>query len=260
MKQNIIPARGFTLVELLVVITILAIISVTAYTSFSGATDKAKNSTKTGHLASIEGGLNVFFMENNYYPMPSQYNANTNVWGYSGSTTNATLCSTYSGTSDGSQILTVNTGAIVGGGAVFMSGVATQIGAKGTMDSYVLPKKYLSQELSDPVLNDIKVGNNQVLKDYGIGEYIYGVYAKNNTTWDNTSKKGSAYNLAMVLSDDQKIAVTKISGIFDNSTCVGCPVTLIGSGSANNNLRDGESYSGATFTADTRIAYPIVGF
>jgi prepilin-type N-terminal cleavage/methylation domain-containing protein len=33
--------KGFTLVELLVVITILAIISVVAYQSFGGATDKA---------------------------------------------------------------------------------------------------------------------------------------------------------------------------------------------------------------------------
>lgn len=47
MKQYVTSdTTGFTLVELLVVITILAIISITAYTSFSGSTDKAKNSTK----------------------------------------------------------------------------------------------------------------------------------------------------------------------------------------------------------------------
>ena len=59
------------------------------------------------------------------------------------------------------------------------------------MDSSVLPKQYLSQELADPSIKDIKVGETETLKDYGIGEYIYGVYAKNNTTgpWASTSKK-----------------------------------------------------------------------
>lgn len=51
---NVSNRKGFTLVELLVVITILAIISVVAYTSFGGATDKAKNSTKLQQLASID--------------------------------------------------------------------------------------------------------------------------------------------------------------------------------------------------------------
>lgn len=72
------------------------------------------------------------------------------------------------------------------------------------MDALVLPKKYLSAELSDPVYKDIKVGADKVLKDYGIGEYIYGVYGKNNSDWTITSKKGSAYNLAMVIGDEQK--------------------------------------------------------
>lgn len=106
MKQNIIPTAGFTLVELLVVITILAIISITAYTSFSGSTDKAKNSTKIGHIASIETGLNTFFVDKNYYPMPSQY-ATNNLWGYSG-TLNATIANTFSGSKSGDQIISVS--------------------------------------------------------------------------------------------------------------------------------------------------------
>lgn len=126
----------------------------------------------------------------------------------------------------------------------------------------MLSKQYLSQELSDPSIKDIKVGNTETLKDYGIGEYIYGVYAKNNSagSWDNTSKKGTAYNLALVVADDQKGVVTKISGNFDKSTCINCPNTLIGSGTSNNNLKDGESYSGSTFDTNTRVAYPISGF
>ena len=266
MKQKV-TTSGFTLVELLVVITILAIISITAYTSFSGSTDKAKNSTKIGHIASIETGLNTFFVEKNYYPMPSQYVAGTNVWGYDG-TKNATISNTFTGSKNGDAILSVSGTLIVGGGKVFESGSPTaQIGAKGTIDSDVLSKQYLSQELADPSVKDIKVGNTEILKDYGIGEYVYGVYAKNvlaadwtSTTVFPTLKKGSAYNVAIVVSDDQKGMVTKISGNFDKSTCINCPNTLIGSGTSNNNLKDGESYNGSTFNADTRVAYPISGF
>lgn len=147
-----------------------------------------------------------------------------------------------------------------------MSGASTstgQIGAKGTIDSDVLPKQYLSQELSDPSLRDTKVENDKTLKDYGIGEYVYGVYAKNNTTgsWNSTSKKGSVYNLAVVVSDDQKGVITKVSGNFDASTCTNCPNTLIGSGTINNNLKDAESsYTGSIDDPNARFAYPINGF
>lgn len=260
MKQNVVSARAFTLVELLVVITILAIISITAYTSFSGSTEKAKNATKIGHITNIETGLNTFFVSKNYYPMPSEYSA-TNLWGYSGSL-DAAVSNTFSGSKNGDQILSVSGGLLtVGGGKVYASGSSVSpIGAKGTIDSDVLPKQYLSQELSDPSIKDVTVGDTQVLKDYGIGEYIYGVYAKNNTDWTSASKKGSAYNLAVVTSDDQKGVITKISGNFDKSTCVNCPNTLIGSGTSNTNLKDGESYTGSTFDANTRVAYPISGF
>ncbi|MDD5377372.1 MAG: type II secretion system protein [Candidatus Gracilibacteria bacterium] len=260
LKQSVVSSAGFTLVELLVVITILAIISITAYTSFSGSTDKAKNATKLNHIGNIETGLNAFFVDKNYYPMPSQYDANKNVWGFD-STKSATIANTFTGTKSGDAIATVLTGSIVGGGIVYESGSSTnKIGAKGTMDSDVLSKQYLSQEISDPSIKDIKVGNTETLKDYGIGEYVYGVYTKNNTDWTNASKKASAYNLAVVVSDDQKGIITKISGNFDKSTCINCPDTLIGSGTANNNLKDGESYSGSVFDANTRVAYPISGF
>lgn len=258
MKQNIASTRGFTLVELLVVITILAIISVTAYTSFSGSTDKAKNSTKLNHIASIGMGIEKSFLDNTYYPMPSQYST-TNLWGYKSVAAN--IANTFTGTKSGDAIATVNATSTLGGGIVYESGSATnQIGAKGTIDSDVLAKKYLDQELADPAIKDIKVGNTETLKDYGIGEYVYAVYAKNNTDWTSASKKASAYNLAITIADEQKGAVTKVSGNFDKSTCVNCPNTLIGPGTANNNLKDGESYLGSTFDANTRVAYPISGY
>jgi hypothetical protein len=48
-----------------------------------------------------------------------------------------------------------------------MSGSSpSPIGAKGTIDGSVLPKQYLSQELADPAIKDIKVGETETLKDY----------------------------------------------------------------------------------------------
>lgn len=109
-QKNVLPnTRGFTLVELLVVITILAIISITAYTSFSGATDKAKNSTKLGHATTIETGLNTFFIDKNYYPMPSQYSA-MNLWGYN-NTLAASISNTFTGVINNSQIENITSGA-----------------------------------------------------------------------------------------------------------------------------------------------------
>ena len=253
MKTN---TSGFTLVELLVVITILAIISITAYTSFSGSTDKAKNSTKLGHIASINTGLNTFFTDNTYYPMPSQYDANTNVWGYN-SATGATNCDTFTGAKSGDQIVSVSGALIVGGGKVMNIATPTQQdGAKGTIDSSVLSKQYLDQALSDPALKDIKVGSDKTFADFGLGEYMYAVYAKNNTDWTATSKKGSYYNLAVTISDDQKGAVSKISGNYDASVCVGCVASLIGP-----SAKDGASYTGSEVSNSAiTIPYPISGF
>ncbi|MDQ1344131.1 MAG: ral secretion pathway protein [Patescibacteria group bacterium] len=247
--RHVSNRQGFTLVELLVVITILAIISVVAYTSFGGATDKAKNSTKISQLASIEGALNLFYQEKNYYPMPAAKGTNE-VWGYD-SAASALLTNTLATTPNGDAIATVTGGA--GGGKVMAGDATTQIGAKGVMSQGVLGKQYLSQDLFDPSVKDVKVGDTATMKDYGVGHYVYGVYAKNNSAgpWDSTSKKGQAYNLAATLTDDQKGEIVKVSGNFDSkfNNCVTCPSSLIGPG--------GVTGSGGLLDGDAVKAYPI---
>ncbi len=251
MKRN----SAFTIVELLVVITILAIISVVAYTQFGWITDKAKNSSKLDHLTSIEWGLNMFQTQNNYYPMPSAYSA-TNVWGYSGAVA-AAINNTIAIVKPADVINSFTSGS--GGGIVYESGsIVNKIGAKWVIDATVLDKTFLSQELYDPAIKDITVGNDKYLKDYGVGKYVYGVYAKNNVDWTKTSKKWSAFNLAATLSDDQKGYITKITGTFAASTCINCPETLIGSGTANINLKPEESTIISSYTgSNNRTAYPI---
>ncbi|MCD5385188.1 type II secretion system GspH family protein, partial [Candidatus Gracilibacteria bacterium] len=60
--------KAFTLVELLVVITILAIISVVAYQNFGGAVDKAVSGRKISDVSTIESSLQQYKADKNYYP------------------------------------------------------------------------------------------------------------------------------------------------------------------------------------------------
>ena len=79
--MNTLGKKAFTLVELLVVITILAIISVVAYQNFGGAVDKAVSGRKINDVSTIETSLQQFRVDNNYYP-PVDEQSPTNLWGY----------------------------------------------------------------------------------------------------------------------------------------------------------------------------------
>lgn len=252
---------AFTLVELLVVITILAIISAVAYTNFSWTTDKAKNSKKISDLASIETALQTFNQDKNYFPMPSEYDASKNVWWYSWTIT-AQASNTFSWSKIWDQIDSVSGSLIRWGWIVYQSWAATtQVWAKWVIDWTVLSKQYLSQELLDPSLKDIKVWNAWVFKDYWIGKYTYSVYAKPavHASWNTTDKLWQAYNVAITLTDDQKTYVTKIIGNFDSSTCVNCPDTLIWTWSTS--LMDWSIWNWSwAESADQWIPYPIAWF
>ncbi|MBN2086945.1 type II secretion system protein [Candidatus Peregrinibacteria bacterium] len=60
--------KGFSLVELLVVITIIAILSVVAYTAIGGQTAQARDSKRKQDLSTIQSALELYFVEFNRYP------------------------------------------------------------------------------------------------------------------------------------------------------------------------------------------------
>lgn len=254
---------GFSLIELLVVITILAIISVVAYTNFSGSTGKAKNSKKLNDITSIETGLQTFYQDKNYYPMPSDYNATTNVWGYDLNKT-ASTTATFTWTKTWDTIDTIIWASILGWWKV-MNTWTGQVWAKWVIDSTVLNKQYLSQELSDPSLKDIKVSTDKTFKDYWIWKYIYAVYAKTAlpANWNTNWKRWQAYNVAITLTDDQKTYLTKIIWNYDKNinNCSICPDSLIWGGGATANLKDWDSYAWVEVgNPSIWIPYPVEWF
>lgn len=69
LKNKVKSSRGFTLVELLVVIAIIAILSVTAYVALGGQTGKARDARRQQDLASIQSAVELYGIENSsQYP------------------------------------------------------------------------------------------------------------------------------------------------------------------------------------------------
>ena len=60
--------KGFSLVELLVVITIIAILSVVAYSAIAGNTVKARDAKRKQDLTTIQSAFELYFLKNNRYP------------------------------------------------------------------------------------------------------------------------------------------------------------------------------------------------
>ena len=63
--------HGFTLVELLITITILALITVVAFTSFDVRQNNAMNSKVTSEIGSLQSALLLAKQENNILPLPT---------------------------------------------------------------------------------------------------------------------------------------------------------------------------------------------
>ena len=61
-------SRGFTIVELLVVIVVIGILAAITVVSYTGITAKAKTTQAKNNAQSVQSVAEVYFTENNYYP------------------------------------------------------------------------------------------------------------------------------------------------------------------------------------------------
>lgn len=62
--------HGFTLVELIVVITILVILGTIAFVNMRGFSASARDSARIENLANLKKGLDIYRTKNGTYPMP----------------------------------------------------------------------------------------------------------------------------------------------------------------------------------------------
>jgi len=69
--------KGFTIVELLIVIVVIGILALLVITTYSGIQAKARNAKRQTDVASIQTQLEAFFSQNGYYPSLTDMNSST---------------------------------------------------------------------------------------------------------------------------------------------------------------------------------------
>jgi type IV pilus assembly protein PilA len=74
--------KGFTIVELLIVIVVIGILAALVITTYSGIQAKARNAKRQTDIQSLQTQIEAFFSQNGYYP------SNTDMNGASWRTTN----------------------------------------------------------------------------------------------------------------------------------------------------------------------------
>lgn len=72
--------RGFTLVELIVVITILAILGTIWFISFNGLISQARDTTRTQDLENLKKTLSFYYSSHGSYPLPTNPTNITYSW------------------------------------------------------------------------------------------------------------------------------------------------------------------------------------
>lgn len=65
-KHN--PARGFTIIELLIVIVVIAILAAITIVAYNGIQQRARDSQRKSDVATIQKALELYYLDNGFYP------------------------------------------------------------------------------------------------------------------------------------------------------------------------------------------------
>ncbi len=77
LKQKMRDQKGFTIVELLIVIVVIGILAALVVTTYSGIQAKARDSKRQADVKAIQTQLEAFYASNNYYPATADINSTT---------------------------------------------------------------------------------------------------------------------------------------------------------------------------------------
>lgn len=66
--------KGFTIVELLIVIVVIGILALLVITTYSGIQQKARDAKRTSDLKSLQTHIEAYFSQNGYYPSNGDMN------------------------------------------------------------------------------------------------------------------------------------------------------------------------------------------
>ncbi|MBC7707881.1 prepilin-type N-terminal cleavage/methylation domain-containing protein [Polaromonas sp.] len=70
-------SKGFTIVELLIVIVVIGILAALVITTYAGIQAKARNGKRSTDVQSIQTQLEAFYSQNGYYPSLADMNSKT---------------------------------------------------------------------------------------------------------------------------------------------------------------------------------------
>jgi type IV pilus assembly protein PilA len=69
--------KGFTIVELLIVIVVIGILALLVITTYSGIQQKARNAKRQSDMQALQTQLEAFYSQNGYYPSLTDMNSQT---------------------------------------------------------------------------------------------------------------------------------------------------------------------------------------
>jgi prepilin-type N-terminal cleavage/methylation domain-containing protein len=75
MKRSNKKQKGFTIIELLIVIVVIGILAAIVITTYGGIQAKQRNTTRQDDVKSLQAQLEAFYSQNGYYPSLTDMNS-----------------------------------------------------------------------------------------------------------------------------------------------------------------------------------------